>query len=99
VQAARPFGVVAQHRVAERLALHPGEAGGLGAGEAVERVGDRQQPHGGAAVRLAPGQAAQLGRGQVLADGECGHGEPPAPILPCLGLLMPAANRIFGEPV
>jgi hypothetical protein len=34
-----------------------------------------------------------------LADGECGHGEPPAPILPCLSLPMPAAKRIFGEPV
>jgi len=93
------LGVVAQHRVADRLAPRPGEPGGFGAGEAVKRVGDRQQPHGGAAVRLLPSQAAQRGGGQVVADGEGGHGEPPAPILPCLGLPMPAANRIFGAPV
>lgn len=96
---ARSFGIVAQHRVPERLPLHPGKPGGLSAGEAVEGVGDRQQPHGGAAIRLVPRQAAQLGGGQILADGECGHGEPPAPILPCRRLVTPAPSRIFGEPV
>jgi hypothetical protein len=79
MQAAWPFGVVAQHRVAEGLPLRPGEPGGLGAGEAVEGVSDRQQPHGGAAVGLVPGQATEFGGGQILADGKCGHGEPPGP--------------------
>jgi hypothetical protein len=79
VQAAWPFGVVAQHRVAQGLPLHPGEPGGLGAGGAVEGASDRQQPHGGAAVGLAPCQAAEFGGGQLLADGERGHGEPPGP--------------------
>jgi hypothetical protein len=84
VQALDPFGVVAQHRVPERLALHPGEPGGFGAREAVERMGDGQEPHGGSAIRLVPCETAQLGGGQVLADGERGHGGPPARILPCV---------------
>jgi hypothetical protein len=94
-----PVGVVAQHRISERLPLHPGEPGGLGAGEAVERVGDRQQPHGGAAVRLASGQAAQLSGRPILADDECGHGEPPVLTLPCLHLLRPRSSQIFGASV
>jgi hypothetical protein len=83
VQALDPFGVVAQHRVPERLALHPGEPGGFGAREAVERMGDGQEPHGGSAVWLVPCETAQFRGGHVLADGECGHDGPPAPILPC----------------
>ena len=74
-------------------------AGGFSAREAVERVGDRQQAHRRTTVRFVPGQAAQLGGGQVLADGECGHGEPPVPTLPCRHPLRPRANQIFGASV
>ena len=49
---------------------------------AVERVGDRQQPHGGAAIRLVARQAARRLGGTILADGERGHGRPPVPIPP-----------------
>ena len=57
-------------------------AGGFGPREPVECVGDRQQPPGRAAVRLAPRQAAELGGGKVLADGEGGHGGGPPPTTP-----------------
>jgi hypothetical protein len=79
VQPGRSLGVVADHRVAERLALHPRKPGGLGTREAVERMSNRHKAHGGAAVRLVSCQATELGGGQILADGERGHGGPPGP--------------------
>jgi len=61
--------------VAERLAGHPGEPGRLLAGDAVQRVGERQQAGADAAIPLAAGKAAQLGRVAVGADRQgCGHG-------------------------
>jgi hypothetical protein len=45
------------------------------AGEAVERVGERQQAGADPTVALAAGEAAQPGRVAVLPDGErCRHG-------------------------
>src|SRR3954447_17553788 len=68
-------GVVAADPVAERLAGHPGEPCGFLPRQAVERVGERQQAGADATVALAAGEAAQLGRVAVLADGErCRHG-------------------------
>jgi hypothetical protein len=60
-------------------------------------VGDRHEPHGSAAVRLVSCQSPQRGGRQVLADGECGHGEPAAPILSCRDPPTLTPNRIFGE--
>jgi hypothetical protein len=78
VQPVHPFRVVAQHRVPQRLPLHPGRPRRLGPRQAPKRVGDGEQPHRGAAVRLAPRRAAELLSRQVLADGERGHdGGPP----------------------
>jgi hypothetical protein len=77
VQAVQPLGVVADHRVPEGLALHAGQPRRFRSREAIERVGERQEAHGGAAIRLAPRQAAKLLGGHVLADGERGHGGGP----------------------
>ena len=82
MQAVRPLGIVAGHGVPQRLAPHPGQAGRLGPRQALERVGDREQAHRGTAVRLAPGEAAKVLAGQVLADGECGHSGGPLPTIP-----------------
>ena len=38
-----------------------------------------EDPRGMAAVGLVPCQATEFGGGQILADGKCGHGEPPGP--------------------
>jgi hypothetical protein len=75
VQALDTLRVVAVHPVAERLPGHAGELRRLLAGEAVERVGERQQAGADPTVALAAGEAAQLGRVAVGADGQgCGHG-------------------------
>jgi hypothetical protein len=42
-----------------RLALHARKLGGLGTREAVERMSDRHEPHGGTAVRLVACQPLQ----------------------------------------
>jgi hypothetical protein len=63
VQAGHPFRVVAQHGIPERLPLHPGQPRGFRPRQALERVGDRQQPHRGAPVRLDAGAPAELGSG------------------------------------
>ena len=44
VQPRDAFIVVADHRVAQRLALHAGEPGGLGPAHALQGVRDRQHP-------------------------------------------------------
>ena len=59
-QPLRPLGVVADHRVPEGLPLHAGQPRRFRSRYAIERVGDRQEAHGGAAIRLAPRQAAKL---------------------------------------
>src|SRR3954462_3575927 len=59
----------------QRLGGHAGEPGRLLAGEALQRVGERQQAGADAPVALAAGEAAQLGRGAGGADRQgCGHG-------------------------
>src|SRR4051794_715568 len=74
-QALDVLGIVAVHPVPERLPGHAGELRRLLAGEAVERVGERQQAGADPTVALAAGEAAQLGRVAVGADGQgCGHG-------------------------
>ena len=74
VKALGSLGVEAQHGIVQRLALHPGQAGGLGAGHAFERVGNGQEPHGGPAVLFARRPSAQLGGRVVPTDLERGHG-------------------------
>jgi hypothetical protein len=74
-QAVEPFRVVAVDPVAERLAGHPGEPGRLLAGDALQRVGERQQAGADAPVALTAGELAQLSRVAVGADRQrCGHG-------------------------
>jgi len=74
-QARDALGVVAVHPVPERLACHPGELGRPLARQAVERVGQRQQPGAHPAVVFAAGEPAQLGRVTVGADRQGrGHG-------------------------
>src|SRR4051794_29687150 len=74
-QAFHAFSIVAVHPVPERLAGHAGEPGRLLAGDALQRVGERQQAGADAPVALAAGEAAQLGRVVVGADRQgCGHG-------------------------
>src|SRR4051794_24126058 len=74
-QAFHALGIVAMDPVPERLPSHPGEPGRLRAGEALQRVGERQQAGADAPVALAAGEAAQLGRVAVGADRQgCGHG-------------------------
>src|SRR3954471_18387685 len=83
------FRVVAVDPVPERLPGHAGEPRRLLAGEALQRVGEREQAGADAAVALAAGEAAQLGRVVVGTDRQgCGHGgssgkkaseTPPAP--------------------
>jgi hypothetical protein len=74
-QALDPFRVVAVDPVAERLAGHPGEPRRFLAGNALQRVGERQEAGADAPVALAAGEAAQLGRVAVGADRQgCGHG-------------------------
>jgi hypothetical protein len=53
VEALGSLGVEALHRIVQRLALHPSQARRFGAGHTFERVGNRQEPHGGPAVPLA----------------------------------------------
>src|SRR5215218_1056658 len=61
--------------VAEGLAGYAGEPGGFLPWQAVERVGERQEAGADAAVALAAGEAAQLGRVAVGADRQgCGRG-------------------------
>src|SRR4051794_20214402 len=57
------FRVVAVDPVPERLPGHAGEPRRLLAGEALQRVGEREQAGADAAVALAAGEAAPLGRG------------------------------------
>jgi hypothetical protein len=74
-QALDPFGVVAVDPIPERLPGHPGEPRGFLARQAVEGVGEREQAGADAAVALAAGEVAQLGRVAVGADRQgCGHG-------------------------
>src|SRR4051794_10770129 len=74
-QALDVLGVVAVHPVPERLAGHAGEPGRLLAGEAFQRVGEREQAGADPTIALAAGEAAQLGRVAVGADRQgCRHG-------------------------
>jgi hypothetical protein len=74
-QAVEPLRVVAVDPVAERLAGHPGEPGRLLAGDALQRVGERQQASADATIALAAGKTAQLGGVAVGTDRQgCGHG-------------------------
>ena len=68
-----PFRVVAMTPVPERLAGHPGKprrllVRRLLAGDALQRVRQRQQAGADTAVALMAGQPAQLGRAAVGAD-------------------------------
>src|SRR5215218_2377919 len=73
VEALRSLGIEAQHRIAQRLALHPGEPGRLSPGHAFERIGDGQQPQGRPAIPLACGAPTQVSGLIVLTDRKCGH--------------------------
>ena len=75
MQALWSLGIEARHGIAQSLTLHCGQARGLGAGHAFERVGESQEPHGGPAVPLTGGTPVQVSRRVVLADLECGHGD------------------------
>ena len=69
------LGIVAVDPVPERLPGHAGEPCRLLPGQAVERVGEREQAGADPAVALAAGEAAQLGRVAVGADRQGGgHG-------------------------
>ena len=63
-----PLDVEPDDPIPERLTIHPGQAGGLAAIHAVQRVGQTQQPRRHAAVGLPAGQAAQPLRRDVGAD-------------------------------
>jgi hypothetical protein len=54
VQPIQPFGIVAHHRIVQRLALHPGQPGGFRTGQAIQSIGDRQQAHRRPPVRFGP---------------------------------------------
>jgi hypothetical protein len=73
VKAVGSLGVEAQHGIMQGLALHPGQARGLGAGHAFERIGDGQEPHRSPAVPLATRPSAEVRRREVPTDLECGH--------------------------
>ena len=64
--------VEAQHRIAQRLALHPGQPGRFGRGHALQCVSDGQQPQSSPAIppRDTPAQVSGL---VVLTDRERGH--------------------------
>jgi len=67
--------VVAVDPVPERLPGHPGEPCRFLTGQAVQRVGERQQPGAEPTVTLAAGEPAQFGRVALGADRQrCGHG-------------------------
>ena len=67
--------VVAVHPIAKRLPGHSGELGCFLSGQAVQRVGERQQPSADPTVALTAGEPAQLGCIAVAADRQgCGHG-------------------------
>jgi hypothetical protein len=51
--------VEAQHRIAQRLPLHPGQAGRLGARHAFERVGNGEEPQGGSGSRPASRRSSE----------------------------------------
>src|SRR5215217_2123582 len=68
-QALHTLRVVAVDPVPERLTGHAGEPGRLLAGQALQRVGERQQAGADAPIALAAGEPAQLGRVTV---GACG---------------------------
>jgi hypothetical protein len=80
-----------------RLALHARKPGGLGTREAVQRMSDRHEPHGGTAVRLVACQPPQRGASRswwrVRACWACRT----HPITPPPTQAHP--GRIFGEPV
>jgi transposase len=68
VQPGEPLGVVARHGVAQGLALHAGEPGGLGPARPLQGVGDRQHAQRGPPVRLASRVPAQRLRRQLVPD-------------------------------
>jgi hypothetical protein len=71
-QALHTLRIVAVHPIPERLAGHPGEPGRFFAGQAVERVGQGEQPGADPTVALAAGQVAQLSRIAVGPDWQGG---------------------------
>src|SRR5215218_7664425 len=73
VEALRSLGIEAQHRIAQRLALHPGEPGRLSPRYALERIGDGQQPQGRPAIPLACGAPTQVSGLIIRTDRKCGH--------------------------
>ena len=78
-QARQPLGVVAPHRVAQRLALHPRQPRRLRARPPLQRARKRQHPPPRAAVPLPPRQPAEFLRtAWVRADHHrCRHLIPP----------------------
>src|SRR3954451_1830017 len=62
------LGVVAQHRIAQRLALHPSELRRRGTAHPVKRIGNRIKPRRNPAAPFPPGQPTQLGRRSIFLD-------------------------------
>ena len=101
VEAGEPSRVVAEHRVAQRLALHAGEPGGLRPAHALQGVGDRQCPQGRPPVRLAPRVPAQRLRRQVVPDrqGRAHRLLPRRPsFVPARGACRPAPGKSVHQP-
>jgi hypothetical protein len=68
VQSSDTLSVVADHRIAQCLALHAGEPRGLGPAHALQRVRDRQHPQRCPPIRLVPRSSAQRRRCQIIPD-------------------------------
>ena len=73
MEALRSLGIETQHRIAQRLTLHPDQAGRFGPGHAFERIGNGQQPQGRPAIPLAGGAPTQVSGLIIRTDRKCCH--------------------------
>jgi hypothetical protein len=64
------LGVVAHHRIAQCLALHPGQPRRFGPARPVKRVGDGVKPCRNPAFGFPPRQPTQLARRSIIPDFE-----------------------------
>lgn len=73
VKPRQPLRVVANDRIAQRLALHPGQAGRLRPPQPFKRSRDRVRPRRRPAPRLPARPSAKIRRRQIIPYLECNH--------------------------
>ncbi len=79
VKTGNALGVVARHRIAQRLTLHPCRACRRRPAHPVKCIGDRPSPRPRAPTRLAPCPTTEFVRRQIAPYPETRHGHSPTP--------------------